>query len=39
MKMRKERPFVFCSLRNGEGGADVVQHIAEVGGLLTVVDE
>ncbi len=38
-KMRKKLPFVFCSLRNGEGGAEVVQHIAKVGGLLAIVDE
>ncbi len=37
-RMRADRPFVFCSLRNGEGGARVVQHIAKVGGLLTIVD-
>ena len=36
LKMRKNRPFVFCSLRNGIGGTDVVQHIATFGGLPTM---
>lgn len=35
-RMRADRPFVFCSLRNGVGGADVVHHIATVGGLQPV---
>ena len=39
LKMRKSRPFVFCSLRNGTGGTDVVQHIATFGGLPTMGEE
>ncbi len=39
IRMRAGRPFEFCSLRNGIGGAKVVKHIAEAGGLLTVADE
>lgn len=33
IKMRAGRPFVFCSLRNNEGSAMVVQYITETGGL------
>lgn len=33
LMMRANRPFVFCSLRNDEGSAAVVQYIAEAGGL------
>ena len=32
-RMRAGRPFEFCSLRNGVGGAEVVKHIADAGGL------
>ena len=38
-KMREDRPFVFCSLRNGEGGAEVVHYIAKVGGLSPATPE
>ncbi len=38
-KMRDERPFVFCSLRNKMGGSDVIRHILQAGGLPNVIDE
>lgn len=31
--MRAGRPFEFCSLRNGLGGAEIVKHVADAGGL------
>ena len=32
-KMRGERPYVFCTLKTGEGLATVIDHIAAIGGL------
>lgn len=32
-KMRGDRPFVFCALKNGEGAAAVVRMICTMGGL------
>lgn len=33
IKMRGQRPFVFCALRKSEGIVDVLRHIEEIGGL------
>jgi len=38
-RMRADRPFVFCSLRNGVGGGDVLHHIVRAGGLQPVATE
>ncbi|OWU68727.1 urease accessory protein UreG [Marinibacterium profundimaris] len=32
-KMRGERPYVFCTLKTGEGLQQVIDHIAAIGGL------
>lgn len=32
-KMRGARPFVFCALKSGQGLAEVIDHIAAIGGL------
>ena len=32
-RMRGERPYVFCTLKTGEGLATVIDHIAAIGGL------
>jgi len=38
-RMRADRPFVFCSLRNWVGGGDVLHHIVRAGGLQPVATE
>lgn len=37
-KMRQDLPYVFCSLRNDEGTAAVIDHISLAGGLAAFAD-
>ncbi|GER07567.1 urease accessory protein UreG [Iodidimonas muriae] len=39
LKMRGEKPFVFCSLRSGDGVAEILEQIAKIGGLSPVQAE
>ncbi|MCL4166826.1 UNVERIFIED_CONTAM: hypothetical protein GTU68_061056 [Idotea baltica] len=32
-RMRTDRPFVFCSLRHGQGVDDILHHISDIGGV------
>ncbi|GEQ97852.1 urease accessory protein UreG [Iodidimonas gelatinilytica] len=36
LKMRGEKPFVFCSLRSGDGVAEILEQIAKIGGISPI---